>query len=625
MCGIAGVVHSSPDVRACLRESLKQLVHRGPDDSGVYEHGRTALGMTRLSVIDVAGGHQPIVSVDENLAIVFNGEIYNYLELREELRRAGRTFRTNSDTEVILHLYDVEGLDFVSRLRGMFAIAIHDVELDRVVLARDRLGKKPLYYASPTPDSLIFASELKALGPLERAAGLERTLRPQAIYDYLSLGVITQPATIFEGVQSLPAGSIGVTSPGGLEISSYWQPEFYPKTELSYAEAQIEARRHIREAVRIRLRSDVPLGVFLSGGLDSSIVALEAVNSGAVDLQTFTVSTGHGLDESGVAQRTAARLGIKNTVLPLEVDPLTGVMDVVRHYDQPYADSSAIPSMQISKLGREHVTVILNGDGGDEIFGGYRRYAAAAAMGRLRDLGLQRVAGALPPLGDPSKQRRSRLGLAQRLVRGFALDYPDRYLVWSSDMLREIDKQGAWRGGAVLPSERLVADTQRPGFSDLDQLNLTDLSLNLQSDLLVKMDMATMRHSLEGRSPFLDDVVAEFGWRLPDKYRVRGRVTKRILRDAYRGQLNDEVIHGAKKGFEVHMANWLAGPLKSVLHDTVGSGTARVREILDGRLIDDLISGAEGASKNRTFVLYALLVLELWLAESPRRGSCFGE
>lgn len=621
MCGIAGVVNFNPDVRACLPRSLEQLTHRGPDDSGVYEHGRTALGMTRLSVIDVASGHQPMISADAGLAIVFNGEIYNYVELREELTRAGRRFRTGSDTEVILHLYDMEGLDFVSRLRGMFAIAIHDVELDRVVLARDRLGKKPLYYGGTSPGSLVFASELKALGPLARAAGLERTLRPQAIYDYLSFGVIAQPATIFEGVYSLPAGSIGVNSPGGLKISSYWQPEFYPKSELSYAEAQIEAKRHIREAVRIRLRSDVPLGVFLSGGLDSSIVALEAVNSGAVDLQTFTVSTGHGLDESSVAQRTAARLGIKNTVLPLEVDPLAGVMDVVRHYDQPYADSSAIPSLQISKLGREYVTVVLNGDGGDEVFGGYRRYAAAAALGRLRSMGLHKICGALPSVDADSRNRRSRLGLAQRLVRGLSLEYPDRYLVWGADMLRELDKRTAWRGGSVLPTERLVEATQRPGFSDLDQLILTDLSLNLQSDLLVKMDMATMRHSLEGRSPFLDHEVAEFGWRLPEKYRVRGRVTKRILRDAYRGQLNDEVVHGAKKGFEVPMASWLAGPLKPVLHDTVGSRNARIRDYLDGGLVDGLLDGTALQGRNNTFVLYALLVLELWLTESESNAD----
>lgn len=624
MCGIAGVVHSNPEVRARLPESLKQLVHRGPDDSGVYERGRTALGMTRLSVIDVAGGHQPMLSEDENLAVVFNGEIYNYVELRAEMARSGRTFRTGSDTEVILHLYDIEGMNFVSKLRGMFAIAILDVNLDRVVLARDRFGKKPLYYATPTPESLVFASELKGLGPLVCAAGQSQTLRPQAIYDYLSFGVVPQPGTIFEGIQCLPAGSIAATTPIGLEISSYWQPEFYPKSDVSYAEAQREARHRIREAVRIRLRSDVPLGVFLSGGLDSSIVALEAVNAGAADLQTFTVSTGHDLDESGVARRTATRLGIKNTILPLHVDPLAGVMDVVHHYDQPYADSSAIPSMQISKLAREHVTVTLNGDGGDEVFGGYRRYAAADAMGRLRSLGLPHALGVLPAIGGPTQLRRSPVGLVQRLIHGFALDYPDRYLVWSFDMLREVDKQGAWRGAMALPSERLVSATQRHGFSDIDQFNFTDLSLSLESDLLVKMDMATMRYSLEGRSPLLDHEVAEFGWCLPGKYRVRGWVTKRILRDAYRGQLNDEVINGAKKGFEVPMADWLQGPLQPILRDTVGARTSPIRDYLDGELIDSLLSGETGKRKNLTFILYSLLVLDLWLREikaAPDTGA----
>ncbi|GGN09429.1 asparagine synthetase B [Terrabacter tumescens] len=615
MCGIAGIVHPDPRVRGSLSDALMTIRHRGPDEQGQADSGFVALGMTRLSVIDIDGGHQPMISSDGNLTVIFNGEIYNYREIAVRLLAQGCVLRTDSDTEVLLHLYEMHGDELVQHLRGMFAFVLYDARRNRLLMGRDRLGKKPLYYAQPDQKTLFFASELKALRPLAVAAGMPLRVSSQAIYDYLSFGVVPQPSTIFDGVQILPAGSIGTFENGLLDIASYWSPAFTPKLDIPYAEAQDQARALIRDAVNIRLRSDVPLGVLLSGGLDSSIVAYEAVAAGARDLQTFTVATGGTLDESAVAQRTAAHLGVASTVLPLQVDPLAGIHRVVKAYDQPYADSSAIATMQISELARQHVTVALNGDGGDEVFGGYRRYVAAASFGRLDGLGGVPIARAAQALGHFSAGRRSALGFASRLAAGLSLTPDERYLSWTTDMLRETDKAAWWHGAGCAPSERLVAGTRRPDLSHLDQSMLSDVTLNLRSDLLVKMDIGTMSASLEARSPFLDHEVASFGWALQAGYRVRGRTTKRILRDAYRSDLPQEVLGGAKRGFEVPMQQWLDGPLRPLLLDTLTSGSARLYEFLDRDLVRGLLDGHGLPDRNRTYVVYALLVLELWLQE----------
>ncbi|QGN57947.1 asparagine synthase (glutamine-hydrolyzing) [Nostocoides sp. HKS02] len=618
MCGISGAVHPDPRVRRdALCAALDVLEHRGPDESATYEEGLTALGMTRLAVIDLDGGHQPMSTPDGRLTVVFNGEIYNYREIAQRLKAQGRILRTDSDTEVLLHLYELHGLDVVDHLRGMFAFAIHDTHRQRLILARDRLGKKPLYYAQPQPDTLVFGSELKALAPLARAAGMRLAVRPQSIYDYLSFGVVPQPDTIYDGVHSLPAASVAVFDGGSLSIRRYWSPQFQPKLDLTYDEAQEKARSLIGEAVAIRLRSDVPLGVLLSGGLDSSIVAHEAVRAGAGSLQTFTVATGGELDESLVARRTAEYLGVPNTVLPLEVDPVAGVHKVVSAYDQPYADSSAIPTMQISQLARQHVTVVLNGDGGDETFAGYRRYAAATASARLDRFGGAPARAATKLLEALPLERRSALGFAARFARGLSMGPSERYLAWTTDMLRERDKRAIWRGGAVEASERLVPVQVGPTVSALDRLVATDVGFNLLSDLLVKMDIGTMSASLEARSPFLDHEVAELAWRLPDAYRVKGGQTKRILRDAYKGRLPQEVIGGAKRGFEVPMASWLQGPLRPLVHDTLGVPNARVFEYVEPKLVQGLLEGTAFTDRNTTYLLYAMLVLELWLDQHP--------
>ncbi|GAB3018220.1 asparagine synthetase B [Nocardioides flavus (ex Wang et al. 2016)] len=620
MCGIAGSWRAPEQVADALPAALACIRHRGPDDMGSIRLGDAALGMTRLAVIDPVDGRQPMTAAEGKVAIVFNGEIYNYKELRQGLQGSGHRFLTNSDTEVVLAAYLRKGLRFVDDLVGMFAVAIADSRSDELVLARDRFGKKPLYYAGLPEGGLTFASELKGLAPMLAAAGLDRRVRPQSVYDYLSLGVVPQPATIWEGVLTLEPGTVMVTDRAGRSrTTSYWSPVIEGVAQQGSAEPLGDPGKRVREliaeATRIRLRSDVPLGIFLSGGVDSSVVGYEAARALGGELQAFTVKTSGELDESDVAARTAATLGIRHTVLPLTLDPVAGVQQVVRAYDQPFADSSAIPSLAISALAREHVTVVLNGDGGDEVFGGYRRHLAAHLMvPRARLVG--GAAGLMQSLVPRSVARRGPLGLALRVARGLRLPADERYLAWTTDMLREGDKTAIWRGRHCEPTERLVAATRVPWLSALDQQLLSDIRINLLSDLLVKMDIASMAHSLEARSPLLDHRLADYVWSLPPKVRLPKRTPKGLLRESYRGLLSSEVLDGAKRGFEIPMSDWLAGGLRPMVQDLVLAPDARVLDFIDRDAVVELVDGTGYADRNLTYLRYGLLVLEMWLRDS---------
>lgn len=594
---------------------MAAMRHRGPDGAGMHIEPGVALGMRRLAVIDVEGGGQPVWNEARDVAVIMNGEIYNYVELLDELRAAGHRLASRSDTEAVVHAFEESELEVVDRLRGMFALAVYDRSARRLVLARDRFGKKPLYYARTRDGGVVFASELKGLVPLLRDIGIEPEIDPQAIYDYLSMGAVPQPSTVYRGVLAVPPGTMLIADDAGVRLERYWTPTFEPKLDLSYAEAQEAVRTALADAVQVRLRSDVPLGVFLSGGIDSSIVAYEAAREVGSTLRTFTVASDDpDGDESPVAARTAARLGVENTVLHLEVDPVRDLDTLVRQYDQPFADPSAIPSLEISRLAREHVTVVLNGDGGDELFGGYRRHVATRLLDRL---------GWMPPrasrwLADrlqPERHaRRSAAGLAGRLFRGLGLEPEERYLVWTGDMLRDSDKRPYWRASAdPRSSEARVAEAIEVTASALDRQIGAELRLNLPSALLVKMDIATSAASLEGRSPFMDQELATLALRLPDAYRVRGRRTKAVLRDAYARLLPDEVLGGAKRGFEVPLARWLAHEWRAMVGDTLGARDARVLGYVDRELVDRALDAEGFADRNAAYVTYALLVLELWL------------
>jgi asparagine synthase (glutamine-hydrolysing) len=613
MCGIIGAYTRKFNQ---VSQVLDTIYHRGPSGYGDYSNHFAMIGMRRLSIIDLDGGHQPIFSEDKRISVVFNGEIYNYKELIVDLQSKGHTFGSQSDTEVLVHLYEEYGYEMCTHLRGMFAFAIIDEYRQTMFVARDRFGKKPLYYLTQQGE-VFFASEIKALRHMTHSRGVTLTISEQSIYDYLSLGVVPQPSTIYKEVVCLPPASYMVIDANGINVTEYWNLDYAPKLNISYLDATEKVRELVSESVRLRLRSDVPLGVFLSGGVDSSVVAYEAAKEVGDTLQTFTVKMGSTeFDESPIAAQTAQMLGVKNTVLPLEINPLEGLQKIVQHYDQPYADSSAIPSLEISRLARQHVTVVLNGDGGDEIFGGYRRYVAAQRLDSLHWVPNSVAKAGANWLESMTTGRRSRIGFAARFARGLAQSPSERYLTWTADMMLDSDKRSVWTGINVASTERLIeSELQKlQNLSGLDQQMALDARINLLSDLLVKMDMATMAYSLEGRSPFMDHVLAETIARFPDQYKV-GKVTKQILKDAYASKLPTVVTTGVKRGFEIPLEAWLEGSLRSLFQDTLGSSSSKVSAFLTPAFIQGILSKRILRDRNWKYIAYSLLVLEMWLTE----------
>ena len=601
MCGIIGIYGEgvSPDA---LQAGLSKLQHRGPDEAGLFEQSPIALGIRRLSIIDLNVGVQPVRNESGEVVAVMNGEIYNHVELAKGLRSRGHSLRSRTDAEVLPHLYEEHGDAFVEHLRGMFAIALWDGRKQRLVLARDRFGKKPLYFRQPSANSLAFASELKALKALLPNA--KWSVREQGVYDYLSLGCVPQPETVFENVQQVPPATVLTFDGNKIKTRQFWS------NQKSSASGTL--REHIRESVRLRLRSDVPVGVFLSGGVDSTIVAIEATKEVGDSLRTFTVKMDDPvLDESAVAVGTARALGVRHEVLPLEISPREDLLSVVRHYDQPFADSSALPSWAVARVAARHVKVVLNGDGGDELFAGYRRHLAAFQLGRVGCVPrfLWKAVAALPAGG-----RRSRMGFLRRFARGAGSAAGRRYLEWSNDLLLETDKQHHWRGGAMRSTEEWVAAQMDPGLPPLRQQMHLDCRINLLSDLLVKMDMATMAHSLEARSPLLDQELAAFAAGISDAELLRGGQTKSILRKAYADELPATVMAAPKRGFEVPVARWLAKDWRELLHDSLAPG-ASSEQFVSRRFLQDLLADRLAGDRNMPMLKYTLLVLELWLRE----------
>jgi asparagine synthase (glutamine-hydrolysing) len=626
MCGIFGVWDEASISREGAWEALGTLRHRGPDHSGFLHEGPVWMGTRRLSIIDLEGGDQPVKNEDGRVAAVFNGEIYNYIELRQDLLKRGHQFRTHSDTEVLVHLYEEYGKEMVKWLRGMFAFCIWDSKKRNLFLARDRFGKKPLYYyLLRDPNVFVFGSELKAIRAFVKQGGWELGIRDQSIYDYLSLSIIPQPHTIYEGVEALEPGFGMIYDGDHLTKEEYARLDFSQKMDRSYSEVLKEARDHIADAVKLRLRSDVPLGIFLSGGLDSTIITYEASRVLGNKLHAFTIAARDKmLDESDVATRTAQSLGIQHTLLPLTLNPVESLRFLVPHYDQPFADSSAIPTYEISKLAREYVKVVINGDGGDEMFGGYRRYLAADRMDCLKCFprGLYSLGSHF--LANVQVGRRSKWGFLSRVIRGMSQDLGERYLIWTVDMLMERDKVGIWKKGRMLTTEGFIDSLYPRGLSGLDGMRSVDLKVLLLSALLVKMDMATMAASLEARSPFLDHVLAQFVAQMPRQFLLKGGMTKSILRDAYRGLIPEEVRTAAKRGFEVPLTSWLENEMKDLVHDTLGSPVAKIHSWVDASFLKRLLNREILHDRNWSTLVYSLLVLELWLEGQSDFIRCSG-
>lgn len=630
MCGICGIVSSgklpaeSADRVRAMSEALR---HRGPDDHGIYTDSAAALGIRRLSIIDVAGGHQPIANEDGSVWVVFNGEIYNHRELRSELESRGHRFRTRSDTEVIVHAYEEYGTECPTHLAGMFAFAIWDSTRRRLFAARDRLGQKPFYYAR-RGERLCFGSELKALLTLP---DLPREIDGVALHHYLSLQYVPEPRSIYRGIRKLPAAHWLVFEDGRLRLERYWNLSFEPKLPLDERQAGEELRRLLEQAVRRRLMSEVPLGAFLSGGIDSSIVVGLMAEHSSTPVKTFSIGfTFESLNELPHARKVAEHWDTEHhelVVTPERFDDL--LPRLVDAFDEPFADSSAFQTYYLARETRRHVTVVLNGDGGDEGFAGYPRYwldRYVRPYAALPDWLTQRLAPALFDLLPEPEQEVIEanwvLGL-KRLAQVARITPKASILRWGSYFDEAMKSRLYYpalkaRLEGIESAELLAADfDDAHAESFLDRTLSVDLRNYLCGDILVKTDRMTMAHSLEGRSPFLDHELLEFVARLPARFKLRGRQGKALLRESLAETLPPGIGRRPKRGFAPPIEAWLRKELRPAVHDLLLSPEAKLADLFSRRRMSDLVSEHEAGERDHGRRIWALLMLEGWL----RQGS----
>ena len=598
------------------------LAHRGPDSEGIEVDGPAGLAVRRLAIIDLEHGDQPIADEEGRHRVVQNGEIYNYRALRRELERAGHRFATQSDTEVLVHLYEERGLEFVHALRGMFAIALWDPGRRRLVLARDRFGIKPLYYRQ-AGDTFSFASELKAL--LEQP-DLDRRIDLDAVESFLAFNSIPAPMTIFQGVRKLPAGHLLVHDGDRASLIPYARPRPVPAGGLRSEprdELAAELRDRLRDSVRAHLVADVPVGVLLSGGIDSAALTALAAQEAAGTVSTFSIGfEEESFDELDGARLVAERYGTDHHELVVRPDAATLLPRLVEAFDEPFADSSALPTYLVSELAAGSVKVALSGEGGDELFGGYYTYVAD----QLAPL-LGPAIRPVRPLVEwlPSSSTKVSFDYkAKRFVRGAHLPPVERHHAWKEIFSPErrgelVDRH---RDGVTDPLDlyrERYADTA--GAEPLARLQDLDLGIYLVDDLLVKTDRASMAHSLEARVPFCDPVVAELALALPTKLKVRGLQKKRLLRQAVAPLLPRAIVRGRKRGFSVPLAAWLRGELEPFAREVLEVDTLRRHGLLRPepvqRLLDDHVSGREDLSRQ----IWGLMSLTLWMERYGRVGS----
>ena len=620
MCGIVGIVNNGQRAvdEPLIARMCEAIKHRGPDDDGFYVNGSVALGMRRLSIIDVKGGQQPIHNQERTAWIVFNGEIYNYRELRRDLEKLGHRFYTNSDTEAIVHAYDQYGSDCPKYLRGMFAFAIWDERTQELFLARDRVGKKPLLYADLNGD-LVFGSEFSALLLHPQ---ISRDIDTRAIDSYLSFMCVPAPLTAYQQIRKLEPGHSLRWKQGEIRIERYWQPNFSNKIPITEEEAGERAIEILRDAVRVRLMSEVPLGAFLSGGVDSSAVVALMSEVSSEPVKTFSIGfEEQDFSELHHARRVAEHVGADHHEFIVRPDALEVLPTLVEHYGEPYADSSAIPTYYVARETRKHVTVALNGDGGDESFAGYERYAAMRLAEKyyrlpsfLRDSVIQQAAGLLPS----SEHRRSRLRDAKRFLRAASLPRVDRYMRWIS-VFDSATKADLYSESFRRETKELHAsDTLEPWFAYangagiVDASLLTDIMTYLPNDLLVKVDIATMAVSLEARSPFLDHHVIEFAASLPEKYKLRGLTTKYLLKRVLKKLLPTENLERKKMGFGVPIGHWFRDRLQPFLRQTLLSERALGRGLFKSEVVRQMIELHTRGERDYSHQLWTLLMLELW-------------
>jgi asparagine synthase (glutamine-hydrolysing) len=621
MCGITGFVYR--DGRLIEREVLeamnRAIVHRGPDEDGFYVNGNVGLAMRRLAIIDLAGGQQPIHNADCTKWIVFNGEIYNYQELRKGLIERGRKLYTNSDTEAVVALYDEYGIGCLEHLRGMFAFAIWD-ELDRsLFIARDRVGKKPLLYSLRPNGDLIFGSEFAAV--LKHPA-ISREVDLDAIDSYLSFLCVPAPQTAFKAIRKLEPGHWLRWKDGEIETCRYWLPDFSNKIKITEEDAIEETTRILREATRLRMISEVPLGAFLSGGVDSSTVVALMAQESSTPVKTFSIGfEEQDFSELKYAKRVAEHVGAEHHEFIVRPDAIELLPTLVEHYGEPFADPSAIPTFYVSRETRKHVTVALNGDGGDESFVGYERHVAmhfANIYNRLPNVFRRYMIEAGLAVVPTPVNFRNRLTRVQRFVKSASRENSDRYFRWLSVFDTEAKVE--------LYSEEFQTQTctNNPldllagyfrninGSGAIDASLMADLMHYLPNDLLVKVDIASMSNSLEARSPFLDHNLIEFAASLPENLKQRGFGTKSLLKKVAARLVPRDVIYRQKMGFAVPIRYWLGRELHSYTCDTLLSVTALQRGMFRPEYVEGLIDEHRSGSRDNSWKIWTLLMLELW-------------
>jgi asparagine synthase (glutamine-hydrolysing) len=608
MCGIAGQVAFEAD--RCVDDELVRrmvgaLVHRGPDGGGLFvdPDRRVAMGMRRLAIIDLVSGDQPVFNDDRSVVCVFNGEIYNFEELRSDLERRGHRLTSTSDSEVIVHLYEEEGVEFVRRLRGMFAIALWDRRRHRFVLVRDRVGKKPLYYAE-TAGRLAFASEVHALYDVP---DLPKEVDPVALDLYLTYSYVPSPHSIFRSIRKLPPAHRLVVEDGRVTVSRYWALPAPATVPASREELVSRVRAKLEEAVRLRMISDVPLGCFLSGGVDSSAVVALMSRASGKPVTTFSIGfTDQRVNELPWAREVARRYGTEHHEYVVKTDVREALPALARHFGEPYGDSSAVPTWYVSKLARQHVTVALNGDGGDELFGGYTWYRSGLTLDRLAAWWPGRGLGELLPDGRLRRTaRRLEMSRGERFasLRQF-LDPALKERLYAPALVRDV---------GVATAERYLADRYDGASGDaLARMQHTDLATYLPEDLLVKVDRMTMAHSLEGRSPLLDHELLECSMAIPSNLKVRGGMTKIIFREAIRDLFPDGFLDRPKMGFSAPIAEWLRGELRPECDRMLRHGPLVESGWLRPQAVRELVAEHMSGARDRSDQLWNLLMLDQW-------------
>lgn len=622
MCGISGWVHRDSAKQAdagILKRMNQTLCHRGPDEEGIYTKGNAGLAMRRLAVIDVQGGHQPVSNEDGTVWMVFNGEIYNYAELRESLQKKGHVFRSKSDSETIVHLYEEYGKACVDHLRGMFAFAIWDERQKRLMLARDRFGKKPLYYTEHE-GALIFGSELKCILELP---GVPRRTNLQALHHYLSLQYVPDPLTAFESIYKLPPAHTLLWEKGAMKIERYWELSYLDKWTKSEDTLADELTERLREAVKIRLVSDVPLGIHLSGGIDSSFITALAAQ-GASKVKTFSMGfEEESFSELPYSREVAKQYDTEHHEFKLTYQQVPALLEqLCGHFDEPFADPSAVPVYYLSRETRRHVTVALNGDGGDELFAGYPRYSLDGFANLYSQLPKILTGKWIPsflnlfnqPVNMPGE--RNWMAGVKRLAQAVSVPEEANMIRWSSYFQEDIKSQ-LWKlnSSGFKSSVDWMSEIYKtiPATGKLDKKLGTDVLTYLPGDLLVKADRMTMAHSLEGRSPFLDHEFASWAARLPENMKLRGGISKFLLKKAGKRFLPSYILGKGKQGFGIPVGAWFRGPLAAWSREKLLQKNAFINVYFKQEAVLKLFKEHESGRMNHGNKLWTLIMIELWL------------